>query len=287
MRLESYKEAKNIPEKYLSSYIDAEIECWWCKPFDEYRICNNWSCWAMFSIENVYWSVWNYKQLSESEKLNTIFCCTECWTDTKLFYEKSHFTEVLLNYFKDNVSLVLLLDNELVEWFWLISQKSIYWVVNSEFSTRPWSYDNNFIQKRIISELSTTDLSVNLLSDIVCLNHVFVSSEYRNWNISFELLKQLILLWEEYNDLPVVWEARYDNKFYPISRTIWFKNLEDDKHWYIIQLINKYKYLLDFVSSNSWFFDKKILSSLIKFKKEWLWILDSKKYLSIRKKYVY
>jgi hypothetical protein len=57
MKIEVYKNTSTILEKLLPSLIDAQIECWGSKPFDEYKICENEECRALFSIEDIHGSI--------------------------------------------------------------------------------------------------------------------------------------------------------------------------------------------------------------------------------------
>lgn len=257
MRLESYKEAKNVPEKYLSSLVDAEIECWWSKPFSEYRICQNDKCWATYSIEDVYWSVEEYQDKFRKSNLIDKFDCLECKTETWYVYEKEKFLELMKEYIKMQVSAVLALsEKHEIKWFWVLSKTNIESLLNIEINTRPWSYNMNeildFFSKKFFSENNISD------KELLCLLHIYISPSNRGKNICFELLKKLFLLKKDNKDIPIVMETRYDSKLYPISRLMWFEDMLNDKYWYVLQYLSKFSLLIDFFNNNNNFFTDEL-----------------------------
>jgi hypothetical protein len=99
MKVETYKRGIDIPEKYLPSLVDSEIECWGARPFDEYKICKNPQCKAIFAIEDIYETIENYRKRINEEKSEN-FKCTCCSYETKNFYEKNDFLEIVKEYVK-------------------------------------------------------------------------------------------------------------------------------------------------------------------------------------------
>jgi len=271
LEIKSYKDASLIPEEYLPSLVDSEIECWWSRPFDEYKKCDD--CGAIFSIEDVYGSLEEFRKGRDDW---TDFNCLVCSCSTNFIYEKKAFLELLQDYIKKDVSAVLLVTAEQkVEGFWVLLKTTVWWLVENEFATRPGSYDKDLLKDKLSNELFW--ISDAYHKEIICLHQIYISPYFRHWDISFNIMKELFYLNKEYLDFPVIWEAKYDNRFYPISRSMWFSNLLDDKYWYIVQIIQKYWLVLDFLQEINWYSDKKLISNLFKYKKESLRILKQKK----------
>lgn len=245
MELITYKNASQVPEEFLPSLIDAQIECWWSKPFDEFKICNNNWCRAIYSIEDIYWSLEKYKS-SEEQSLN--FECLECWSETDFIYKKQEFLKIINEYFKDEVSLILVLNwKNLVEWFWLLKISSIESIVNLELSTRPNSYKKNYIAEKISSNLYWSNNFIQ--NKIICLHHIYTSPNIRNtwfWMLILkEMLKIMIEKW-----LSWILETRFDSKWYLIAKAIWFEELCVDKYWYVLMYIKQIRERIDLIIKN-------------------------------------
>jgi len=275
MELKSFPNASDIPEKYLPSLVKSEIECWGSRPFDEFMKCTDKSCWKMYAIEDVYWSVENYRNRKEDKEFNC-----DCWCQAELYYKPEEFIEVVREYIKWEVSAVLLLVNEEVEGFWVISKTTLLEAINIEFATRPLSYD----KQEILKELSEKIFWIENASEkeIIILHQIFVSEFIRWWWIGKKLLENLIKTNSNKN-LPFLLETRYDSKFYPISRFMWFENLVNDNHWYIIQY-NKEKTFINSKNLNK--FLNQISNNFELYKKEALEILKFNPIFSYKKKYI-
>ncbi len=267
MEIVWYKDANEMPRELMSSFINRQIECWWSEPFDEYLICRD--CWMLNSIQKVHWSVENFR----TKTIDEIDYKCECWGKTRLFYPKDEFVQIAEEYFKGQVSLILLLEWENVEWFWIISRATLQDLFELEFNTRPNSYDKNKAIKQISNHIFWVDDAREEL--LVCLHHIFVSESKREWNVLYEMLKKLFLLNPEYRDLPVIWETKYESKFYSISRTIWFENILNADHWYVMQSISSYSKIIDFLISHNSLKDGGIFRSLLKHRKEALKLLST------------
>ena len=275
MEIIEYSEAKDIPERFIPSLVRSEIECWWSEPFSEYKMCEQ--CHAIFSIEEIHGSLKNFREWNNSWDS---FSCLECSWETKYIYKTDAFLDLVKNYIKWDVSAILLMTPEQnVEWFGILSKTTVEGIVNNEFATRPWSYDKEELSMILLKELRKFD------KELICLHQIYISPDFREGDLSFNLLRDLFFLKKEYMNIPVIWEARYDNRFYPISRALWFRNVMDDDHWYVIQLINKYWSILELLEWISWFWDKNIASNLFKFKRESVRILKQKTHLFKRKFY--
>ena len=263
MQIKTYKDASTIEERYLPQLAKRQAECWWAKPFEEYKICMNENCKAIFSTEEVLWDVMNIRI---PEIYNNNFSCKECWDDTEEIYEKEKFIRLMQEYFLWEVSALLIVDgNDYVEWFWIISKTSIRWVVELEFNTRPESYEIEQTIKRLGSILYQDENSGD--RDVICFHQIYVSPLVRNAKLSYQALKDLFAINNDtYKDIPLIWEPRYDNRFYPILRSIGRENIIDDKYWYVIQYLKKYWDMLDFLDANNWYQD--IISDMVKYKKE-------------------
>lgn len=258
MRLESYPEAKKMPEKYLPSLVDAEIECWWSEPFSEYRICKNDWCKAIFSIEDVYWSVEEFQKRRELWVLDDTFCCEECWDETEYVYEKGEFISLTQEYVKKDVGCVIWTsDNNKVNWFWIISTTTVDSLLNLELNTRIWSYD----KKELLKNISESIFWINDAWDeeLLCLLHVYISPNWREKNLCFELLKSMFLLKENEVKKPIIMETRYDSRLYPISRLLWFKDLMSDKYGYVVQYLEQFSSIINFFKSNNTFFKPDLI----------------------------
>lgn len=245
-----YKNAIDIPVEYYPSFIDKEIECWWAEPFWEYMKCSNTNCSAIYSIEDIYGSISTYHK---NDKWFPKFKC-DCWCKVKLIYPEKIFLSQVQEYIKWQVSAVLVLDNdENIEWFWVISKTTLWWVIRNEFNTRPNSYNKETTIKELSLEIFwEEDLEEK---EVICLNHIFLSDIFRWWNTSLELIKKLLLLNTEYKDIPVVLETRYDSKFYPIISALWFKDLLHDKYWYVIKYTKSYWEFLELILNTNSFRD--------------------------------
>ncbi len=272
MKIIGYKKASNMPEKYYSSLIDKEIECWWTEPFCEYLICNE--CMWIYSIQEIHWNIDNYRK---SQNINNIKC--ECWWITHLMYPKNEFLNLLKEYIKWQVSSVLLLDNDKVEWFWFLSKTTIWELIENEFNTRPNSYDKEEILKKIFHLLWTGKVSSMIIYDeldnnkIICMNHIYLPKELRKENNAYKISKNIFLNNTEYSWIPVVLETRYDSNFYPIWQSMWFETILSDKYGYIIQYLSDYQKILDFFATHDTYSDQKEMRHMIQAKRYALNIL--------------
>jgi len=244
----------------MRQIFDLEVQVWWEKPFWEYKICDSTSCRRVFSIEDVHGAVDAMNSASWED-----FCCTDCLSETSYMYASEDFYEVMKEYVQWNVSMILLIwDEDTVEWFWILSQWTIESISNYEFQTRPWGLS----PENLVSSLSQAIFWVEDASeeDVVCFHQIFVSKQVRDAAISYKLMQELFFLTAEvYSDLPVVWETLLDWRFYPVSRSMWFDDAGVDKYWYVIQYIHKYSSILKFLWENDWF--KSFQSRLLHFRK--------------------
>lgn len=274
MEIKSYREARDIPEEYLESLVKSEIECWGSRPFDEFMRCTNDNCWKMYSIEDVYWSVQAYRERKEYKR----FLC-ECWCEAELFYKPEQFIELVREYIRWEVSAVLLVDSEKIEWFWIIHKTTLWDLLSLEFSTRPWSYDKNELLKWLSLELFGIEDASN--NEVIVLHHIFVSEIFRwssYWKNILEKLLMFSIKW-----IPFLLETRYDSSFYAISRSLWFQNFQNDQFWYVIQFNNQESFLsLDAITK----FLSEIWYSFNFYKNEALRILDFNPEFSLRKIYI-
>lgn len=262
MEILTFKEAKSIPERYLPSLVDAEIECWWSEPFCEFLKCMKKGCWKLYSIQDVYWNLKSYRERKEDKK----HVC-ECWWHTEMVYPHEGFLELAREYIKWKVSAVLgINENDEVRAFWIVSVNSLENIINFELATRPNSYD----KKKLIKELSLIlfwreDASEE---EVSILHQIFVGEEERKGNTAFDILKQLIELNPEYSSLPVIGETRFDWDFYPILRAIWCTNTYRDRYWYVTQYLSNYSNLLEFVRNNNSFSSRQLFLEILKHKRE-------------------
>lgn len=269
MKILSYKKASDIEEKYLSSLVDSEIECWWQKPFDEYKICTNPECKAVFAIEDVYKNLQNYRNRVDNT-ISENFKCLDCDYKTEFIYEKNEFLEIIKEYIKWEVSRVLLIDeSEKVEWFWVLSKDSLENIINYEFATRPNSYDKNKLLKKLSQKLFWFKYSWN--EKVALLHQIYVRNIYRWMWFWKEILKNILKnKWEE--KIPVILETRYDSEFFSMTKSMWFNDLINDKYWYVVQYISwnnnsfqfsKISNLFQSISDKFWFYKKESLKILL------------------------
>jgi hypothetical protein len=95
------------------------------------------------------------------------------------------------------------------------------------------------------------------------LQQIFVSENFRWKNIAYEMLKKLFELNKnEYKDLPIILETNFLSRFYAISRSMWFEDIDTDKYGYVIQWAKKYSNISDFLDTNNSFSDEKIKSRI-------------------------
>jgi len=258
MKIIWYKKASDIPEKYFSSLIDREIECWWLKPFSEFMICD--ICKRIYSIEDIYWNIENYNKNIKSDQ-NKI---CECWWKTKLLYPKEKFIKLLQDYIKWEVSSVLLLEEDVVEWFWFLSKSTLSNLLENEFNTRPDSYDKEVILLKLSNLLWSSDIENE---KIICMNHIYLPKKHRKNNNAYKISENIFLNNKEHSWIPVLLETRYDSNFYPIWQSMWFKTITNDKYWYIIQYLSDYQKILDFFSSHKSYSDRKEIPWMIRAKR--------------------
>jgi len=263
MQIELYRSGEIIKKEDIWILADRQAECWWAKPFNEYRICTNTDCKAVFPIEEVLWDILNIR---DSGLRKTSFNCTECSSETEEIYEKEYIIQAIKEYFLWEVNLLLIKDKQSsIEWFWVTSKTTIRSLMEVEFNTRIGSYETEEIIKKLGHILYGDENAED--KDVICFHQIYLSPLIRSSELSYTALKTLFEMnRNEYKDIPTVWETRYDCKFYPISRSIWFENLEHDKHWYVIQHIPAYSDVLDFLDSHSGY--QSFLWDMIKYKKE-------------------
>ena len=266
MEIKTYEKASNIEEKYLSSLVDGEIECWWSRPFDEYKICSNRECRALYSIEDIYENIKNYRNrlddiLSQNHK------CEICDSETEFIYEKNNFLKQIKEYVKWEVSRVLLIDDfDNVEWFWVLSKDSLENIIYKIFDSRVWSWDKEKIIWLISNRIFWNDDSRN--EKFICSHQIYISPFAREWNIAIDLLRTLFSLNKSFKWYPIIWETRFDSKFYPITQIMWYQDLTYDKYWTVLQVSNDYDLVLNLFNSIDSFSDKKVLKPIINYKKK-------------------
>jgi len=270
MNLNKYKNASDIPTKLLKNLVKSEIECWWSSPFDEFMRCSDQKCWTIYSIEDVYWSIENYRNRTFDKE----FYC-DCWTRTEQFYKPWEFYTLVKEYIKWQVSAILLLDNEEVEWFGIISKTTLWNLINLEFATRPWSYDKKDLLKNLSQEIFWIENANN--KEVIVLHHIFVSEIFRWKGFWKEILKSMLNL--SSNWIPILLETRFDSSFYAISRSLWFQNLVTDKYWYVVQFnINDLNSILE-LFLNLW-------NEFNFYKSEALKILENNPKFLLKKSYI-
>lgn len=235
MEIQTYNDASQIPEEQLSSLVDAEIECWWSRPFDEYRICNNEECRAIFSIEDVFWSLENFFKKKEEK---SVFWCEECGDWTSFVYEKEKFLMKVREYIKEDVVTILLLEKEeTVRWFWVVSIKPVKSIIDLEFNTRPWSYNKYLLLKMIWKYFSSQKNCAD--KKIICFHHIFVWIDLRGqwyWNKISE--KQIDIL-KKNEWTPIILETIKNSQGYYFAINMGFKALMEDKYWYVIMFLEE------------------------------------------------
>ncbi len=281
MQIKSYQDASKIENKYLPQLAERQAECWWAKPFDEYRICKNDSCKAIFSIEEVLWNILEIRNIT-SWKID--FSCSECTADTKEMYPKEKFIDMMKQYFLWEVSWVLVVDeSDTVEWFWFTSKTTIRSLMEFEFNTRPSSYHiEDTIKKMWEALYGSEDVDQG---EVICFHQIYLSPLIRESKLSYSVLKALLEIHrDDYRDIPIVWESKYDNKFYPILRSMGVQNLASDKYWYVIQTLARYSDMLDFLDIHSGYQD--FLWDMIRYKKDSRRILKDSPELTKRKFYI-
>ncbi len=271
MNIAVYEDASTLPEEYFPSLADAQIECWWSRPFDEYKICQDEKCRALYSIEDVFWSIENFNLKKDK---NTDFKCEDCWQKTDFIYDKELFIENIREYIKWEVSVVLLLNNSKVEGFWVTIIKTLKELLDLELWNRPKSYKEHF--------LITSDLWKKLNEKFSCINHIYVSKEYR-WKWYWKKLLFEIFNFLQMQQNQIVTETRYDSDFYSICKSIWFEWEINDKYWYILMFLKKNWYINQ-DNINSIFND--ISTNFLKYKQKARSILNINSSFSHRKAYI-
>lgn len=278
LEIKSYEKADDIPLKYLSSLVDSEIECWWSKPFDEFKICN--SCNAVYSIEDIYWDIVSYRSCKDKNKN---FIC-KCWNETKLIYPKNEFITTLIDYIKWNVIATLLIDKWNVEWFWILRKTNLNDIIYNKLDYRPDSYNKEIIFDNLFQKYKNDDI---FKKDFIYSDQIYTAPHLRKWDISFNLIKEPFIINEKINwNLPIIWETKYDSKFYPISRTMWYDDIISDKYGNVLQHSFSTKKVLDFFKNYKCFSDRWLVRELLKFKKYANNILDENPHFESRKYYV-
>ncbi|MDD3302581.1 MAG: hypothetical protein PHN31_03420 [Candidatus Gracilibacteria bacterium] len=280
MRLLTYEQARDMPDNYLSSFVDAEIECWGSHPFDEFKKCDNPRCGALYSIEDVYGTVDEYRNRVKNVTLIDNFKCEECGDNTLNVYEKDEFMSMSQEYVKGDVSLATYInDNSNVEGLGVITKTTIDDLLQVEFNTRSSPQDSEALFDLVSNYFS-------LDSDILCLLHVYLSKNLRGGTNFFELLKNLFLLRQKNSDLPIVTETRYDSNLYSMLKVLGFNVLTDDQFGYVYMYLDKFSKIIDFIKA-----DKLVNSNEIKvlracYKKEALDIISKTPLLNLRKHYI-
>ena len=135
-----------------------------------------------------------------------------------------------------------------VEWFGILSKNTALWLIENEFATRPWSYNKQELLRALLDVFSWDNRLLN--KKLICLHQIYISPEFRKTYKVFDMLRDMFLLREQDSHLPVVMETRYDSRFFPITKKIWFNDILSDKYWYVIQYMSKYIDLSNFLLSN-------------------------------------
>lgn len=284
MKILSYKKASDIEEKYLSSLVDSEIECWWQKPFDEYKICKNPECKAVYSIEDIYENLRNYRNRVDNT-ISENFRCLDCDSKTEFIYEKNEFVEIIKEYIKWEVSRVLLIDElEKVEGFWVLSKDSLENIIYKIFDSRPWSWDKEKAILEVSKKIFWNNNSRN--EEFICSHQIYISPFAREWNIAVDLLRELFSLNESFRWLPIIGETRYDSKFYPITRIMWYQDILNDKYGTVLQASSSYDFVLNLFKSIQSFYDKTIFKEILNYKRESSIILKENINFSKQKFYI-
>ena len=227
MEIKTYEEARNLPERYIPEISKMQIECWWLSPFWEFLKCDD--CSRIYSIWDVYWSIDEYRNRKDDEN----FPCICCWWNTSQIYPQDEFEELIREYIKWDVSVILWLNQEdIVNWFWVVVWGSLKSILSRELSTRPWSYDYDSIFELLSRIVFWENYSWE--ENITLLHQLYISNKAR-W-----IWARKIIFWEmlriaRQRNKHVIMETRYDIPMYQISRWIWFQNVANDKYWYVIQ----------------------------------------------------
>ena len=281
MKTLSFPDARKMPKKYINSLVLPQIKCWWSEPHSEYKICNWKGCWKIFSIEKIHGKN-EVSDIHDSQADN--YCCNECGNNTSFIYEPEEFSKLICDYISSKVSIVLLTSEEDdIVWFWVKTKTTVTNVCEHEFATRPWSYDNEklayTLSSNIFDDPNATD------EELVLFHHIYVAPEVRNVRNSFKLLSDLFKQNPEYSNLPVIWETRYDGNFYPISRSIWFQNIIDDKYWYVVQSIDSHNKVSSFLERHEEGY-RGFLKQMRKYKDEALKTIEKYPHFSGAKYYL-
>jgi hypothetical protein len=187
-------------------------------------------------------------------------------------------------YVKWEVSRVLLIDdNEKVEGFGVLSKDTLENIIYKIFDSRPWSWDREKAILEISKKIFWNTDSRN--KEFICSHQIYISPFAREWNIAVDLLRELFSLNESFRWLPIIWETRYDSKFYPVTKLMWYQDILDDKYWTVIQASNSYNFVLDLFNSINSFSDKKVFKQILNFKKESVNILKAKSSFLFQKFY--
>lgn len=214
----------NFPFEYLDDLVDNQIKCWWEEPFWEFAKCSNSNCNKMFSIEDIYGDIKNYQD--NFNELNN--CCDECNSKTNLLYSKEYFRDIIIDYVKWNVELILLLENDKIEWFWIYNKKTLSEVIDYEWNLRPNSFKKECIEKNM------KHLGLNNNQEVNLFQHIYISNDYRKGTLWYKLVNKFLDI--EDKTLPSFLETKFNGEFYPVWRKIWYTNVLNDKYWYVIQI---------------------------------------------------
>lgn len=232
MELQVFKRALDMPDDYIPSLADAEIECWWSDPFREFLKCCNPKCWKLHSIQDAYWSI---KDFRERKNDKTHFC--DCWGICQEIYPKEEFIDTIIDYIEGKVSVVLVTnESQEVRGFWVLNTKPLWDVLDFELATRPQSYDRESLLRSLSLEwFSMEDASQE---EVTILHQIFAWEELRGTWYWKKILEELLeLAREEKNNL--ILETRFNSNLYPITRSLWAQNLINDKYWYVVQILKR------------------------------------------------
>ncbi len=243
MELKSYKCAREVPDKYLWSFVDSQIECWWSSPFNQFKICTNLHCLRSYSIDEVCGNIYSYR----SWYIWKEFICPNCNSDTSYIYEKWIHLKIIRNYINSYISITLvILNNNKVEWFWVISKISLHEIIQKDLWIMKWGYDPDYLLQLLSEE--SGKLHSSMSTNFVYFHHIYISPFLKKWNMSFDVLKKLFLLNEEYKGLPVILEMKDQTDIYELFLKIWFKNLLDDKQGNNILYLEDYSTVIQYFS---------------------------------------
>jgi len=247
IKIVTYPDMSKLEELRLKSLAELEREVWGY--YGEYAICSDINCRAVQSISEVYDGVddeENFIRLAELEKNGALLPdCPVCKQSSELFFPPNIMTKFLKHQFSSEIFGALLIDqNKDVQGCTIASRGKLVNIFNS------FNYRLSYPQKEWLASIADClgEEYKDGLKDVVSWNRLEIAHDLRGRGYFFPLLKALLDLHREYDNLPVIGDTRFESRVYPFLKAVGYQDIIADKHGWLTVALKRYKRLREAVS---------------------------------------